>query len=255
MNWWRRRSERERDMQEELDSLSVLAREQGEPNALGNLTRTAEEAREAWSWMWWDRLAQDLRYAARSLRAQPAFTAIAVSMLALGIGLNTIIFTAVNTVFLQPLPVENHSALRLLSWKSAKRSFGGRFLTQPMWDANVLNRGEGLKYFPYPVYLSLRDRATSFSDLACTRPGPSVNLPDGRSKGIQAVSGNFFRTLGVDAVVGRTITPDDDRPGSVTVAVISYSLWQETFGGDPSVLNQTLKLNQTQVTKIASRQS
>jgi predicted permease len=250
MNWWRRRAERERDMQEELDSLAALAREHGEPAALGNLTRTAEEAREAWGWMWLDRLGQDLRYAARSLRTQPAFAGIAVLTLALAVGLNTTIFTAVNTVFLRPLPVHNHSALRLLSWKSAKRSFGGRFLTQPMWDANILNRGEGLKYFSYAAYLNLKEHAGSFSDLACTRPGPSVNLPDGRTKGIQAVSGNFFRTLGVDAVVGRTITPDDDRPGGPAVAVISYGLWQETFGGDLSVLNHTLKLNQTQVTIV-----
>jgi hypothetical protein len=123
--------------------------------------------------MWLDRLAQDLRYTARSVRGQPAFAGIAVLTLALAIGLNTTIFTAVNTVFLRPLPVHNHATLRLLSWKAAKRSFGGRFLTQPMWDANVLNRGEGLKYFSYPIYFNLREHAASFSDLACTRPGPS----------------------------------------------------------------------------------
>jgi len=246
MNWRWRRAEQERDMQEELESLADLARENAEPNALGNLTRTAEEAREAWGWMWMDRLAQDLRYAARSLRAKPTFTVIAIVTLALAIGVNTTIFTALNTVFLQPLPVRNHQALRLLSWKSAKRSFGGRFLLQPMWDANILNRGEGLKYFSYAAYLNVRDHAASFYDLACTRPGPSVNLPDGRTKGIQAVSGNFFRTLGVDAVLGRTLTPEDDRAGGPAIAVISYGLWQEAFGGDASVLNRTLKLNQTQ---------
>ena len=81
MKWWRRRAareaareaDRENDMRHELEALAALAREQGEPNALGNLTRAAENAREAWSWMWLDRLAQDLRYAARSLRAQPGF--------------------------------------------------------------------------------------------------------------------------------------------------------------------------------------
>ena len=245
MNWWRRRAERERDMQEELDSLAGLARENAEPHALGNLTRTAEAAREAWGWMWVDRLAQDLRYAVRSWRARPTFAVIAVLTLALAVGLNTTIFTALNTVFLKPLPVRNHQDLRLLTWKSAKRSFGGRFLLQPMWDANVLNRGEGLKYFSYGAYLNVRQHASSFSELACTRPGPSVNLPDGRTRGIQAVSGNFLKTLGVDAVLGRTITPDDDKPGGATVAVISYGLWEEAFGRDPSVLNRTLTFSQT----------
>jgi hypothetical protein len=142
--------------------------------------------------MWFDRLAQDLRYTARSLRAQPAFALVSVLILALGIGANAVFFTAVSAVFLTPLPVRNHSALRLLSWTSKYRSFGGRFLTQPMWDANVLNRGEGMKYFPYPVYLTLRDHAASFSSLACSRPGPFINLRDAGTVGIQAVSGNFF---------------------------------------------------------------
>jgi hypothetical protein len=83
-----------------------------------------------------------------------------------------------------------------------------------MCDANVLNKGEGLKYFSYPIYLNLRDHASSFSILACTRPGPPVNLPDGRTIGIQAVSGNFFDTLGVEAILGRLITPADDNPGA-----------------------------------------
>jgi len=111
-----------------------------------------------------------------------------------------------------------------------------------MWDANVLNRGEGLKYFSYAAYLKLRDNSNGFSQLACTRPGPSVNLPDGRTVGIQAISGNFFSTLGVDALLGRAITPADDVPGAPPVLVIGYNVWQTTFGGDSSVLNRTLKV-------------
>ena len=191
---------------------------------------------------WFEAVKQDVRYGARVLRKSPGFAATAICTLALGIGANLTIFTAVSTVFLQPLPVRNHDALRLLSWRSSKRAFGGRFLTQPMWDANVLNKGEGLKYFSYPVYLDLRDHASSFSHLACTRPGPPVNLPDGRTVGIQAVSGNFFDTLGVDAILGRVITPGDDSPGAAPVAVISYGVWQSAFGGDPSILNRTLKV-------------
>jgi predicted permease len=229
-------------MREELESVQALAREDDDPVALGNLTRAAESARESWGGIWWDRLSQDLRYTARSLRAAPAFAAISILTLALGIGANTTIFTAVSAVFLRPLPVRNHDALRLLTWTSPKRAFGGRFLTQPMWDANVLNRGEGMKYFSYPVYLDLREHASSFASLACTRPGPSVNLPDGRTEGVQAVSGNFFTTLGVDAALGRVITSEDDRPGAPPAITISYSTWQTSFGGDPAILTRSLQL-------------
>ena len=87
-----------------------------------------------------DSLRHDLAYGIRTLRAAPVFSLAAIATLALGTRLNTTIFTAVNSVFFTPLPVRNHQELRLVSWISARRTFGGRFLLQPMWDANVLNR-------------------------------------------------------------------------------------------------------------------
>jgi hypothetical protein len=220
-----RRAE-EREMHDELDSLAAMAA----PKELGNLTLAAEEARAAWGWIWFDRLVQDLRYAARVLRGSPAFTLVAVLTLALGIGANTAIFTAVNAVFLTRLPIRQPGQLRQLSWSSRKRAFGGKSLMQPMWDAYFLNKGETIVNFSYPVYRNLRDKAVGFSDVACASVAGPMTL----------ISGNFFRALGLDAILGRTITPDDDKPGGPPVAVISYGFWQSAFGGDPQVLSRTI---------------
>ena len=224
-----RRAE-ERDMREELDSLAAIAG----AKELGNLTLAAENARAAWGWTWLERLAQDLRYAARSLRGSPAFTLVAVLTLALGIGANTTIFTALNAVFLTKLPVRQPDRLRQLSWSSRKRAFGGKSLMQPLYDAYFLNKGETISNFSYPVYRNLRDKATSFSDVACERSTGAMTF----------VSGNFFRTVGLDAILGRTFTPDDDRPGAPPAAVISYGFWQGAFGGDPQALSRTIARDQ-----------
>ncbi len=225
-----RRRSLEQDMREELDSLAAMA----PAKELGNLTLTAEEARATWSWTWLERMQQDLRYAARSLRGSPAFTLVAVLTLALGIGANTTIFTALSAVFLTKLPVRQPSRLRQLSWSSRKRAFGGKSLMQPMYDAYFLNRGKTIVNFSYPVYRNLRDKAASFSDVACASVAGPVTL----------VSGNFFRTLGVDAMLGRTITPEDDRLGGPPVAVISFGFWQSAFAGDPQVLSRTIARDQ-----------
>jgi predicted permease len=224
------RRAQESEMREELDSLAAIAG----PRELGNLTLAAENARAAWGWTWFERLAQDLRYAARSLRGSPAFTLVAVLTLALGIGANTTIFTALNAVFLTKLPVHQPDRLRQLSWSSRKRAFGGKSLMQPMYDAYFLNKGETIVNFSYPVYQNLRDKAASFSDVACERSTGAMTF----------VSANFFRTVGLDAILGRTFTPDDDRPAASPTAVISYGYWQSAFGGDPQALNRTIARDQ-----------
>lgn len=226
-----RRHADEQETQEELASLKELA----EPGELGNLTLAAENARAEWGWTWLERLVQDLRCAARSLKSTLGFTLVAVLTLALAIGANTTIFTAVNAAYLTKLPVRNPDELWKLSWTSRQRAFGGRFLLQPVWDANVLNQGGTMSWFSYAAYKNIRDRNTSFTDVTCSRGGGPGRL----------VSGNFFRTFGVSAMLGRTIEPEDDRPDSPPVTVISYGYWRSEFGGDPAALGKTVTRDQT----------
>ncbi len=189
---------------------------------------------------------QDIRYAGRVLVKSPGFTIVAVLTLAVGIGANAAIFSQVDAVFFKMLPVENPEQLRTFAWTSPRPGFIG--------GTNVragprLAIGETYGTFSYPAYSMIRDGAASFSDLACwldigeQRPIVMEELGFGS---VQFVSGNYFRMLGVRALLGRTLAPEDDLLGSVsTVAVVSHRFWQRVFGGDPEVLQQTINLNGT----------
>jgi predicted permease len=181
-----------------------------------------EGAREVRAWQEIDRVMQDVRYAARMLRNSPVFTAIALLSLALGIGANTAIFTMINAVLLQTLPVRDPERLVLLT------SF---------------QRNGLVGNFAYPDYERLRDGTQVFSGvLAASRPAPinvGVNNEPQRVL-VQLVSGNYFGVIGVEPRLGRMFTPqDDDEP----VAVISHGYWQRTFGGDPGVIGKSVTVN------------
>ena len=112
----------ERDMREELASLKEMAG----PGELGNLTLAAEDARAAWTWLWLERLGQDLRYARRSMFHNKAFTALAVLSLALGIGANTAIYSFMESILLRSLPVAEPGSLVVMKWRSQEIVHVGR---------------------------------------------------------------------------------------------------------------------------------
>ncbi|MGI8655949.1 MAG: ABC transporter permease [Pyrinomonadaceae bacterium] len=168
---------------------------------------------------------QDLRYAARMLLKSPAFTAIAVLSLALGIGANTSIFSFVNAVLLRPLPVVEPE--RLVSVFSSRR-------------ANPYDVSS------YPDYVDYRDKNEVFSGItAFSFAAVSLNSDD-QTEAIPGliVTGNYFDVLGVRAAVGRTFLPEEDRtPGAHPVAIIGYGLWQRRFAADRNVVGKQLLLN------------
>ncbi len=170
-------------------------------------------------------LGQDVRYALRMLVKNPAFTAVAVIALALGIGANTAIFSVVNAVLLRPLPFKNPGQL-VMVWENAAH------LGFP-------------KDTPSPAnFLDWQKQAQSFAGMAATAER-SFNLTGlGEPERLEGrrVSANLFDLLGVRVLVGRTFVTDDDRPGT-HVVLLSYSLWQRRFGSDPSVIGQALSLN------------
>jgi len=170
---------------------------------------------------------QDLRYAARSLRLAPGFTAVAVLTLGLGIGANAAIFSVVHTVLLRPLPFEEPERLVELGESRADR--GWRFTS-----------------FTHANFWDVQDQNRSFAAIAALRGG-SINLtgldyPERLSLG--SVSANFFRTLGVSPVAGRTFTDSEGVPGADgRQAVLSHGLWVRRFGSDPGIVGRSIALD------------
>ena len=170
-------------------------------------------------------LGQDIHYGLRILRKNPAFTAIAVIALALGIGANSAIFSVVNAILLKPLPYKNPDQLVMI-WEKATH-LGFPKDTPP--PANFLDWRQQSTVFEGMA-------ATSYRSFNLTGIGEPERL-DGRR-----VSANLFDILGVKPIVGRTFVPEEDKPGT-KVVLLNESLWQRRFGGDPSVIGRALNLN------------
>lgn len=182
----------------------------------------------------------DLRDALRQLRKAPSFTATGLITLALGIGATTAIFTLVHQVMLKSLPVTKPAELWRIGDKVRCCNWGG--YTQGD-DGNFA-------LFSWEAYKNFRAQTPEFEDLAALQAG---NAPLGvRRVGSQApvdtrngeyVSGNFFRAFGVQPWIGRLLTDEDDQEGSPTVAVMSYRIWHDKYGSDPSVVGAGYQIN------------
>ena len=171
-------------------------------------------------------LLQDLRYSLRMLRKNLGFTIIAVFTLALGIGANTAIFSVVDNVLLRPLPFKEPD--RLVS----------------IWENNP-QKGEYRSPTGPANYLDWKSQSGVFEEMAAymtwTYNLTGVDDPERIESAV--VSGSFFQALGVEAASGRVLLPDDDRPGSDNVVVLSHGLWQRRFGGDQNIIGQKITLN------------
>jgi predicted permease len=184
-------------------------------------------------------LIQDLRYAMRMLVKSPAFTAIAVLTLALGIGANTAIFSLMDTVLLRMLPVENPRQLVLFTWDDNK------------WPPQYTQTGYDSRLsFSYPEFEAFaRENKTlsgvfAFAPLGSNAENTTVTV-DGNSGLANSlmVSGGYFSGLGVRPLLGRGITEQDENKGAPRVAVISYAYWTGRFGRDRSIVGQRIELN------------
>jgi len=172
---------------------------------------------------------QDLRFAARSLFKRPGFTLVAVASLALGIGANTTIFTMVNSVFLNPLPVADPGRLAAV------------------FTEDQTNAAAGLTQMSHPNYEDYRDQNQVFDGLAAWGfPIPTSMLAGKEPEQVftEVVSGNYFEIMGIAPALGRFLTPAEDRAeGGSPVVVMSHRLWSRRFGLDPSVLGRAISLN------------
>ncbi len=193
---------------------------------------------------------QDLRYAARMLRRQYGFTAVAVLSLALGIGANTALFSVVDAVLLKKLSVSEPEDLVLFKSLTVPNfNFGGfNGNTNPDPTSGMT----AATSFPYQTFARLREQKSAVSEIfAFAGVGVNVNV-DGQADvaRAQVVSGNYYAGLGVQPVLGRMITDSDDHAAATPVAVISDRYWQRRFDRNPAVLGKQVKLNNVSFTIV-----
>ena len=256
----------DRDLDEELQShLEMLADENirrgmsvdeaisAARRSFGGVIQTTEAYRDQRGLPMLETVLQDLRYGVRILRKNPGFTTVAVLTLALGIGANSAMFSVLDAVMIQTLPVRSADQLVMLKW-SAK---GFPSVIQDL-EGNSLKgpNGEGIigEAFSYPTYESVRARNTAFSDVVafCSNLDHVNAQFNGKADSAvsQPVSGNYFAGLGVDAYLGRMIVPEDDSPAADPVTIISYAYWKRMLGGDTSVIGSTIVVNNVPLTII-----
>ena len=221
---------------------------------LGGLEPTRQLYRERRTLPFLETLLQDLRYAARSLRKTPGFTAIAVLTLALGIGANTAIFSLIDAVLLRSLPVRDPQRLVVFQW-AAHRSpnLKGHYNYMSCPAASTGSTGEHGCWFSYPMFREFQSLQDVFSGVTALCGDTGLNLRgNGPATFVEAemVSGDFFDTLGITPALGRTLALSDDTPGAPPVAVLSYGYWQGSFGGNPAVVGRVIYLNDVPVTIV-----
>jgi predicted permease len=218
---------------------------------LGSIAARKENCRAAWGTRIFDELGGDLRFAMRMLARSPGLAAIAIGSLALGIGANTVIFTAAQHMLLDRLNVTHPEQLRLLWWSQPKDGAVG-----DMWGYFDRDSGDAQRStsFSYPVYLQLRQSNRDLEDLFAFKPLDRQTITvNGHAEAADAemVSGNYFQVLGVQPQLGRAIQGSDDvAPGSGPVVVISDRFWTRHFARSRDAIGKAILVNTVPLTII-----
>ena len=269
LGWWFQRRTKEDELREELEfhlseeaddrRVTGLTEDQAKRAArrdLGNVALVREDARAAWTWTLLEQLAQDVRYALRTMRRNPLFAALAALSLALGIGANTAIYSFMDAILLRSLPVADPASLVVVKWRSRPyvssryefvlRSVDGR--TDP--DPDGVTGG----IFPYPAFERLREASDGvFSSLFAYDTASTLNVMIDNQTELASgeyVSGDFFGGLGVPPAAGRLIAPDDDRAGADPVAVVSQGYAQRRFGSADGAVGRAILINNAPFTVV-----
>jgi macrolide transport system ATP-binding/permease protein len=215
----------------------------------GNVLLLKEGLREMWGWTSLERLAQDLRYAWRTLLKNPLFAAMAVLSLALGIGANTAIYSFMDAILMRTLPVQHPRELIILNWRSkgfpeVAHGMSGSWFNDPGIGYTSRNQ-------PFPAFELLRTNNTALASLFAFADAGRLNLiVQGQAELAegQFVSGGFFSGLGVTSAAGRLINQDDDRVGATPVVVISYNYWRRRFAESRGAIGQSILIDNTPFT-------
>jgi predicted permease len=237
--WWLQRRRKEDELRAELEF--HLTEEASERQAggvaehearwaarrdLGSTALIRENVRGMWSWTLLDQLAQDVRYAFRTLRKSPGFTTTAIVTLALGIGANTVIFSIVDGVLLNPIPYAEPD--RLVAIYGTSRA------------ANELKTSVS-----YPNLLDWQRENQTFEALAAWRSGDFSLSGQGYPELLkgQGISATFTSVLRVQPVLGRMFRPEDDQLGAEPVVMVGEGFWKRRFAGDPNLIGRNITLN------------
>src|SRR5580658_9737479 len=213
------------------DGMSRKAAARAARREFGNVALIEEDSRAVWRWPSVEGLFADLRFAARLLRKSPGFTIVAVLTLALGIGVNTAVFSVLNGWLLRPLPVRAPEQIFVLAFSQ---------------------QHEGSN-FSYPDLVDFRDQSDAFSDLFAY--GLSVAGLSVRGRAAEfaysSVTGNYFSALGVKPALGRFFLPGEgETPGAPLLVVLGNSYWRKNFGSDPGVVGAQVLVNGQQATVV-----
>lgn len=260
----------ERDLADELESnlqmeteanlRSGMTPEEARRRTLakfGSLDSVKEQCRDRSGVPFIETIAKDVRYALRTLRQNKGWTTVAVLSLALGIGVNTALFSVVDSVLLGTLPARSPDEIVSFRWlgetnMSSTRS--GYGYVAP--DTSVTSADPRFREatFSFGIFQEFRKQSQSLAELfAFANTGSSLNLfANGHAElaSGQVVSGNFYRELGVTPILGRLIEPGDDSASADPVAVISFQYWQRRFAMDPAVVGSTVTINTTPFTIV-----
>jgi putative ABC transport system permease protein len=251
LRWLTRRSDKERELCEELhfhlkeeeeererDGLTKDEARWAARRELGNLTMLQETTRAAWGWAALERFARDAAFGLRQVRRNPTFSGIAIATLALGTGGITTIFSAFDAVLIRPLPYTAAGRLVMISDDMT---------------------GDGLSgQAPAPAeFLEWRRHNAVFTDVAATQPGEATLSGDAAAEQVAArkATANLWSVLGVTPLMGRVFTEEEDEKGA-RVAVISYGLWQRRYGGSPDIVGRKIIVNDSsyEVTGVMPQQ-
>jgi macrolide transport system ATP-binding/permease protein len=217
---------------------------------LGNLGLLREDTRAMWSWTLLEQLSQDLRYGARTMLRNPAFTILAALSLALGIGANTAIYSFMDALLMRSLPVTDPGSLMVLKWHltgkknvddSVVHNVSGQIYDDP-------RTGSTSAVFPFTAFEQMRRSSGVLSVLFAYRPAQKLNvmvLGQAEITSGEYVSGDYFRGLGLVPAAGRLIAGDDDRAGAPGIVVLSYGFAQRRFGDAASATGRTVLINNT----------
>jgi predicted permease len=249
VKWWQFKK-RDADLERELRSDLELEEEERRGGgiseeearyaalrAFGNPTLIREQTLAVWSWNWLESLARDLRFSLRTLCRTPAFSVIAILVMALGIGANVALFTVVRGVLLKPLPFDDPDHLVML--------YEAGLHEDDTAGSNLVSGG---------MYDEWKKQNRSYSSLALAKgirvglSGSGGQLPEKLYSAL--FSWDMLRTLGVQPALGRDFTQADDNPAASGTVLLSWGMWKRRFGGDPAILNQTIHLDAKPYTVI-----
>ncbi|HEX6462938.1 MAG TPA: ABC transporter permease [Vicinamibacterales bacterium] len=239
VRWIARRDRAEQDLRDELQAfIDMAAADEVRGGAtaaearrqaalqLGGLEQAKERVRGGRHGAWLDVAGRDIQYGLRLLRRSPAFSAVAIASLALGVGGITAIFSAVDTILIRPLPYADADRLVMI------------------WDDMSKVEGNSAFFSTPAEWIEWRHDNTVFSDLACSQPGTAILSGDAEPEEVRArkVTWNLWSVLGVQPALGRVFTEEEDDKGA-RVVVMSHGLWQRRFGGASDIVGRKISVN------------